>query len=207
MKLDSLPSCAPRAGRAQHHVRVEPPNGRSQAAGPGALCARAGSGGRALPGPSGTFQSALDATQGQIDGFFSQLPYKCQLEEVASVGDSLEICPWVASSVASGRYQRVLAECGRLIPPERRERRVQQLATFRWAVRLEHDVVLCLRAARKRGESQVSCSSPPACHQSRHLDRAFFFLPQTMEFCVSLGNSRHYAFMSPQALRPGLAAI
>jgi len=30
---------------------------------------------------------ALEATHGQIDGFFSQLPYKCHLEEVASVGD------------------------------------------------------------------------------------------------------------------------
>ena len=28
----------------------------------------------------------LEATQGQIDGLFSQLPYKCYLEEVASVG-------------------------------------------------------------------------------------------------------------------------
>ena len=28
----------------------------------------------------------LEATQGQIDGFISQLPYKCYLEEVASVG-------------------------------------------------------------------------------------------------------------------------
>jgi len=28
----------------------------------------------------------LDATEGQMDGFFSQLPYKCYLEEVASVG-------------------------------------------------------------------------------------------------------------------------
>ena len=26
---------------------------------------------------------ALEATHGQIDGFFSQLPYKCHLEEVA----------------------------------------------------------------------------------------------------------------------------
>ena len=26
--------------------------------------------------------SALEATQGQMDGFFSQLPYKCNLEEV-----------------------------------------------------------------------------------------------------------------------------
>jgi len=35
--------------------------------------------------------SALEATQGQNDSFFSQLPYKCYLEEVAfevaSVGD------------------------------------------------------------------------------------------------------------------------
>ena len=31
--------------------------------------------------------TALEATQGQIDGGFSQLPYKCYLEEVASVGD------------------------------------------------------------------------------------------------------------------------
>ena len=30
---------------------------------------------------------ALEATQGQIDGFSSQLPYKCYLEAVASVGD------------------------------------------------------------------------------------------------------------------------
>ena len=31
--------------------------------------------------------TALEATQGQNDSFFSQLPYKCYLEEVASVGD------------------------------------------------------------------------------------------------------------------------
>ena len=30
---------------------------------------------------------ALEATQGQVDGFFSQPPYKCHLEEVTSVGD------------------------------------------------------------------------------------------------------------------------
>ena len=30
---------------------------------------------------------ALEATQGQMDSFFSQLPYKVHLEEVASVGD------------------------------------------------------------------------------------------------------------------------
>ena len=31
--------------------------------------------------------TALEATQGQMDGFFSQLPYKCNLEKVASMGD------------------------------------------------------------------------------------------------------------------------
>ena len=29
----------------------------------------------------------LEATQGQNDGFFSQLPYKCYLEEAASAGN------------------------------------------------------------------------------------------------------------------------
>ena len=43
--------------------------------------------------------TVLEATQGQMGGFFSQLPYKCHLEEVASVGDGLEICPWVTSRV------------------------------------------------------------------------------------------------------------
>ena len=41
--------------------------------------------------------ATLEVTQGQIDGFFSQLPSKCYLTVVASVGDWLEICPWVAS--------------------------------------------------------------------------------------------------------------
>ena len=31
--------------------------------------------------------AALEATQGHMDGFFSETPYKCHLEEVASVGD------------------------------------------------------------------------------------------------------------------------
>jgi hypothetical protein len=31
--------------------------------------------------------NSLEAHQGQMDGLFSQLPYKCHLEEVASVGD------------------------------------------------------------------------------------------------------------------------
>ena len=32
-------------------------------------------------------RAALEATKGGRDGFVSQLPYKCYLEEVASVGD------------------------------------------------------------------------------------------------------------------------
>jgi hypothetical protein len=32
-------------------------------------------------------RAALEATHGHIDGFSSQLLYKCDLEEVASVGD------------------------------------------------------------------------------------------------------------------------
>ena len=31
--------------------------------------------------------TTLEATQGQSDGFFGQLPYKCHLEEVAFLGD------------------------------------------------------------------------------------------------------------------------
>ena len=43
--------------------------------------------------------TALEVTQGQNDSFFSQLSYKCHLEEVASVGDYFKICPWVTSRV------------------------------------------------------------------------------------------------------------
>jgi len=43
---------------------------------------------------------ALEATQEQLHGVFSQLPYKCHQNRVASVGDLLKICPWVASRVA-----------------------------------------------------------------------------------------------------------
>ena len=32
-------------------------------------------------------QTTLEATQGQMDGFFSQLSFKCYLLEVATVGD------------------------------------------------------------------------------------------------------------------------
>ena len=41
---------------------------------------------------SGSWFAALEATHGQMDGVFSQLPHKCHLEEVASVGESLKIC-------------------------------------------------------------------------------------------------------------------
>jgi hypothetical protein len=34
-----------------------------------------------------THRPAGKATQGQMDGFFSQLPYKCHLKEMVSVGD------------------------------------------------------------------------------------------------------------------------
>ena len=37
--------------------------------------------------PFGWCHSRPGGNQGQIDGFLSQLPYKCRLEEVASVGD------------------------------------------------------------------------------------------------------------------------
>jgi len=33
------------------------------------------------------FRTTLETTQKQMDGVFSQLPYKCYLEEEASVGD------------------------------------------------------------------------------------------------------------------------
>ena len=34
-----------------------------------------------------TLMTTLETTRGQIDGFFGQLPFKCYLPEVASVGD------------------------------------------------------------------------------------------------------------------------
>ena len=51
--------------------------------------------------------SALEATQGQMDGFFSRPPYKCHFEEVASVGDLLSICPQLDSRVASQKCEAV----------------------------------------------------------------------------------------------------
>ena len=43
--------------------------------------------GVASPQRSQEVGTALEATQGQMYGFFSQLPYKCHTEEVTSVGD------------------------------------------------------------------------------------------------------------------------
>ena len=40
-----------------------------------------------------------------MDGFFSQLPYKCHLEEVASVGDGDEIWPQLDSRVGFNRLE------------------------------------------------------------------------------------------------------
>ena len=40
-----------------------------------------------------------EATQGQFDGFCIQLPYKFCQNRAASVGDGLEICPWILSRV------------------------------------------------------------------------------------------------------------
>ena len=37
----------------------------------------------------------LEATQGQVDDFFGHLQYKYRQNRVASVGDLLQICPWV----------------------------------------------------------------------------------------------------------------
>ena len=53
-------------------------------------------------------QAALEATQGQMDGFFSQLSYKCHLEEVASVGDLLKICPQLESRVGYLAHKKQL---------------------------------------------------------------------------------------------------
>ena len=41
----------------------------------------------------------LETTQGQMNEFFTQLPFNCYLPEVASVEDLLKIFPWVASRV------------------------------------------------------------------------------------------------------------
>jgi len=47
----------------------------------------------------------LETTRKQIHGFFGQLSFKCYLLEVGSVGDGLEIGPWVACRVALFTYR------------------------------------------------------------------------------------------------------
>ena len=59
-----------------------------------------------VPGSLSHSRAALKATQGQMDGFFNQLPYRSHLEEVASVRDGLDICLQLDSSVG-GRRQRL----------------------------------------------------------------------------------------------------
>ena len=58
-------------------------------------------GGRSQRQKQVAFISTLEATQGQIDGFFSQLPCKCHQNRVASVEDRPQICPWVTSRVGN----------------------------------------------------------------------------------------------------------
>ena len=60
----------------------------------------------------------LEATQGQHGSFLSQLPYKCSLEEEATVGDWLKICPWVASCVGEGSLVCHLRAISRLANSE-----------------------------------------------------------------------------------------
>jgi len=54
-----------------------------------------------MGGYRGWRETALEATQGQMDDFFSQLTYKCHQHRMASVGDLLKIRPWVTSRVAA----------------------------------------------------------------------------------------------------------
>ena len=46
-------------------------------------------------------ETALKATQGQIDVFLNQFPFRCYLPEVDFLVDRLKICPWVASRVVT----------------------------------------------------------------------------------------------------------
>ena len=56
--------------------------------------------------------STLETTQGRIGGFFSQLPFKCFLPEVASVGNRFTICPWTASRVDPHGVHACSGWCG-----------------------------------------------------------------------------------------------
>ena len=48
--------------------------------------------------------ATLVANQGQIDGFFGRLPYKCHQNRMASMGDCLEICPRGTSRMSLTRF-------------------------------------------------------------------------------------------------------
>ena len=55
-----------------------------------------------------------------MNGFFSQLPFKRYLPEVASAGDCLNICPWVASRLAHDSeidFRDVNKKCQRYLFP------------------------------------------------------------------------------------------
>ena len=56
--------------------------------------------------PPQQHRTALE-TEGQTDGCFSKLPFNCHLPDVASVGDWLKNCPWVASRVVVHLHERI----------------------------------------------------------------------------------------------------
>ena len=58
---------------------------------------------RSCTAPPCVGRTALEATQGQMDGFFRQRPHKYHPEEEASVGDRLKICSQLDSKVACDR--------------------------------------------------------------------------------------------------------
>jgi hypothetical protein len=62
------------------------------------------------------YHAFLETTQGQIDGFSSQLPFRCYLPEATSVGDWLMTCPWAACRAACSRTcgysERCLCQLG-----------------------------------------------------------------------------------------------
>ena len=67
----------------------------------------------ASSGPMSCTVSTLEANQGQIDGFFGQLPCKCHQNRVAPVGDGLKIWPWVTFRVVLDPPEVHLGEgCG-----------------------------------------------------------------------------------------------
>ena len=74
--------CSPGTGPAPAHLRFGISGLRDGIESSGIRGKMYGCGKRTLG-----LRAALEATQGQMNGFFSQLPYKCHLKEVASVGN------------------------------------------------------------------------------------------------------------------------